>query len=138
MDFPLNRIKLDSYFITAARDETESTILAGYAMFKKLASLLMDSFEKDRKHYGTAAQFPLDIRKKYKKLFTELFEDYKNLGEDLQSQVKRNSELLEEILHNEGPESFFYKTALRKQEKLHRKIGYFNTVKSLGKELYRY
>ena len=135
MEFPLNRIKLDSYFINAVQDETESSILAGYAMFKKLSSLLMNTFEKDRKHYGTTALFPPDITKKYKKLFTELFEDYKNLGEDLQRQVNRNSELLEEILHKEGPESFFYKIARRKQEKLHGKIQYFNTVKSLCKEL---
>ena len=70
-----------------------------------------------------------------RKYIIKLFEDYKNLGEDLQRQVNRNSELLEEIVHKEGPESFFYKIARRKQEKLHRKIQYFNTVKSLCKEL---
>ncbi len=97
-------------------------------MFKELSTLLVKSFEKDKETYGSLEQIPSDILKKYKKLFAEFFDDYKHLYEDLQRQVNRNSKLLEEILQNEGPESFFYEIALRKQEKLYQKINYFDSI----------
>lgn len=130
MDFPLNQTKLDPSYISSVEDDTESTILAQYTLFKELSAILVKTFNREKETYGSQEQLPEDILKKYNRLFTELFEYFKNLRDDLQRQVNRNSNLLEDILSNEGPESFFYEIALRKQEKLHQKIEYFDAVKS--------
>lgn len=131
MDFPLNQTKLDPSYISSVEDDTESTILAQYTLFKELSTILVKAFNREKETYGSQEQLPEDILKKYNRLFTELFDEFKNLREDLQRQVNRNSKLLEEIFQKEGPEFFFYEIALRKQEKLQQKIEYFRIVNLL-------
>jgi hypothetical protein len=127
-NFPLNQVKLDSSYISAVEDDTEGTILAQYVVFKKLSAALVKFIKRDIDTYGSLEQLPDDILKKYNRLFSELFENYKNLKEDLQRQVNKNTKDLEYIHERGDDDSFINRIVLRKRKKLHGKIEYFDNI----------
>lgn len=131
MEFPLNQLKLDLSYISAIEVEAEGRILAQYTAFKRVSGALVKAFKCEVDKYGSINVVPVDILEKYHTPLSSLFDIYKNLKEDLQWQVNRNTKDLEYICDRGDEETFINTIALRKREKLHGKIEYFDTVLKL-------
>lgn len=131
MEFPLNQLKLDPSYISAIEDEAESNILAQYTVFKKYSAAIVMSFKNERDKYGSINNIPHEILQKYNTPLSSLFELYTNLRRDLQRQVNINSKDLAYIRERGDEDAFINTIALRKREKLHEKIEYFDTILEL-------
>lgn len=131
MEFPLNQLKLDPSYISAIEDKAESRILAQYTAFKRVSGALVKAFKCEVVEYGSINAVPFYILVKYHTPLSSLFDIYKNLKDDLQWQVNRNTKDLVLIQTNGDEDSFINGIALRKREKLYGKIEYFDTILKL-------
>jgi len=128
MNFPLNLLKLDQSYISAIENDAENTVLAQYAVFKKISAMLVKLFQKYINTYGSIDNIPEDLLKKHDQLLSELMNNYRNLRNDLYIHLNRTAKLLENIFQSEGNVSFFYSIACKKQKKLKQKIEYYNAI----------
>lgn len=133
MNFPLNHLILDQSYISALEDDAESTLLAQYAVFKKISVMLVNLFQKYISTYGSIDNIPEDLLKKHDQFLSELMNNYKNIKNDLYIHLNHNTILLENIFQSEGNDSFFYSIACKKQEKLKQKIEYYNSIERFYK-----
>ena len=128
MKSPLKKLQPEPLYISDIMNETENSILSRYNTFRKLSKTLAVSFNKDIAAYGSLMSVPEYIQKKYTRLFSELFEEYNNLRNELVEELNKNTELLDSIIQNEGGVSLRYKIMLRKHEILKHRLDYYDTV----------
>ena len=128
MKSPLKKLQPEPLYISDIMNETENSILSRYNTFRKLSKTLAVSFNKDITAYGSLMSLPEHIRKKYTRLFSEIFEEYYNLRNELVEELNKNTELLDSIMQNEGPGSLRYKIILRKHDILQHRLDYYDTV----------
>ena len=131
MEFPLNQLKLDPSYISAVEDEFESSILAKYTAFKKGSAALVMAFKQEVNKHGSIRNIPCDILQKYSSPLKSLLDISQNLQLDLQRQVNKNTKDLEYIQDHSGEDSFIHTIALRKRERLYKKIEYFDDIEIL-------
>jgi len=131
MEFPLNQLKLDPSYIASVEDNAERSILVQYSVFKKYSAALVMSFKKEKDNYGSIYNVPREILHKYHTHFNSLFGVYKNLRDDLQRGVNKNTKELLLIRTNGDEDLFINVLALRKRERFHGKIGYVDTIHEL-------
>ena len=136
MEFPLNQLKLGSAYISAIEDQAERTILVQYSVFKKYSAALVMSFKKEKDKHGSIDCIPHDILKKYNHSFNSLFSLYKNLRDDLQRGVNKNTKELLLIRANGDEDLLINELVLRRRESFHGKMGYFDTILELHTAIY--
>jgi hypothetical protein len=131
MEFPLNQLQIDPSYISAVEDEFESSILAKYTAFKKGSAALVMAFKQEVDKYGSIHNVPCDILQKYSLPLKSLLDISQNLQLDLRRQVNKNTKDLEYIRDHGDEDSFIHTIALRKREKLYKKIEYFDDIEVL-------
>ena len=131
MVFPINQLKIDPSYVSVIEDEFENNILAKYTAFKKGSAALVMAFKKEKDKYGSIDCIPHVILKKYNHSFNSLFSLYKNLRDDLQRGVNRNTKELLLIRANGDEDLFINELVLRRRESFHGKMGYFDTIHEL-------
>ena len=131
MEFPLNQLKIDPSYLAAIEENAEIIIHAQYSVFKKYSAALVMAFKKMVDKHGSIHKIPRKILKQYRTPIKSLLDANQNLRMDLQREVNENTKDLEYIRDHSGEDSFIHTIALRKRERLYKKIEYFDDIEIL-------
>jgi len=99
--------------------------------FRKGSAALVMAFRKEINKHGSIQNTPREMLQKYSSPLGLLLEISQTLRQDLIRQVNRNTKDLEYIKDQGDEDSFINTIALRKREKLHQKIEYFDEIEIL-------
>jgi hypothetical protein len=132
MEFPLNQLKIDPEYIRSAEEGAENAVLAHYTGFQRTSAALVKSFQRELDNHGTIKDIPIDILRSYHKPLSALIDDYKNLPQELQRGVNKNTKDLKEV-HEQGNSGTLIDDILnRKRDKLKVRMEYIKSIQLLA------